>query len=56
MKLNVAMDSVEEKEQDGRPRTTEEPAYDGDIIIEGDGGTVDSSSKVQIPPPPPPAY
>ena len=32
---------------------TDEAALDGDFIIEGDGGTVDSGGQAQVPPRPP---
>lgn len=56
MRIDVAMDSVEEKEANGLAHAPEKKPLDGDFPIEGDGGAVDNSSKTQIPPPPPPAY
>ena len=58
MKLDIPMESVKGRNAGTAPdtpaRCPDEHSLDGDCPIEGDGGTVDNSSKTQIPPPPPP--
>jgi hypothetical protein len=57
MKLDVPLQPVEETSETVPAHLGQSPndaSLDGDVPIEGDGGTVDNSGQVYVPPPPPP--
>jgi hypothetical protein len=56
MKFDAAMESVEETAGATPDKLGHSPddSLDGDVPIEGDGGTSDNSGQTHVPPPPPP--
>jgi hypothetical protein len=54
MKVDVPLPTEEETPETVPAQAGECLELDGDVCIEGDGGTVDNSGQTHVPPPPPP--